>query len=459
MRILEIFFLKAFFKKTLSSRIIIEGNSTFKLHLLPTKIRLLDRNDSIFSVIINGTHIVPITYSTAIKIFCFMNEVNKQSLQTISQKVLDRIIQKSSRKIKLLEPKTTLEDIKKDVSTIISELCSIASTGKTTDLGDRIPLDYYLKTIIKPYQMDLILNSTRNDGQFNCSNRQIHCYALNISRSDDSPELSTNEWKEAISILEKYGIPSITFTGGEATLRPDLPELIRSAKWFYTRLCTNGINLTKKLCDALKASYLDSIQITLYSANANTHNRLFNSNTFDKTWNGIINALRAGLHVCVHTPLCSFNKDEYLDTLKKLHEIGVKEVSCSGFIIPKNPNSKNTTNTQLSENEMYELLKIAKSYCEKNKMMFTFTSPGWIRANKLFGIGIEAPRCKACLISMGIMPNGDIIPCRSWITKADSMGNILRTPLEIAWTNYNCAAIRETIFKRPERCPYSYTYR
>ena len=43
-------------------------------------------------------------------------------------------------------------------------------------------------------------------------------------------ELTTPEW---ISILDKawlVGIPHVTFTGGEATLRDDLPDLIAQAE-------------------------------------------------------------------------------------------------------------------------------------------------------------------------------------------------------------------------------------
>ncbi|MDO8752616.1 MAG: hypothetical protein Q7J80_01885, partial [Anaerolineales bacterium] len=43
-------------------------------------------------------------------------------------------------------------------------------------------------------------------------------------------ELTTDEWKAIIDKAWQVGIPHITFTGGEATLREDLPMLITQAE-------------------------------------------------------------------------------------------------------------------------------------------------------------------------------------------------------------------------------------
>ncbi len=61
-------------------------------------------------------------------------------------------------------------------------------------------------------------------------------------------ELSTDEW---ITILDKAwvaGVPHVTFTGGEATLRDDLPQLIAQAEknGQVCGLLTDGLKLTDK---------------------------------------------------------------------------------------------------------------------------------------------------------------------------------------------------------------------
>src|SRR5512141_216029 len=83
-------------------------------------------------------------------------------------------------------------------------------------------------------------------------------------------ELSTDEW---IGILEKawlVGIPHVTFTGGEATLREDLPDLIARAEknGQVCGLLTDGLKLAdKKYLDLLLQTGLDHLLFLLQPGN------------------------------------------------------------------------------------------------------------------------------------------------------------------------------------------------
>ena len=83
-----------------------------------------------------------------------------------------------------------------------------------------------------PYRMDLALT-------YRCQNDCPHCY---VGRPKDFPEMSTEQWKRVIDRCWELGIPHLTFTGGEATLRPDLVELVQYAEdvGLVTGLQTNG---------------------------------------------------------------------------------------------------------------------------------------------------------------------------------------------------------------------------
>lgn len=74
--------------------------------------------------------------------------------------------------------------------------------------------------------------------------------------------------------MPRGGIPQLTFTGGEPTMRNDLVSLVHAAQWFVTRLNTNGRMLTSALCRELADASLDSVQVTLYSADEAIHNTL-----------------------------------------------------------------------------------------------------------------------------------------------------------------------------------------
>ena len=79
-----------------------------------------------------------------------------------------------------------------------------------------------------------------------CNLKCRYCFA-NGGSEDTEP--TTEELKKAIlDIIRQCGQPLLQFSGGEPTLREDLPELIRFAKeagCSYTQVNTNGIRLAE----------------------------------------------------------------------------------------------------------------------------------------------------------------------------------------------------------------------
>lgn len=132
--------------------------------------------------------------------------------------------------------------------------------------------------------------------------------------------MTTIQWKQVIKQCWDLGIPHIIFTGGEPTLRDDLPELIAFAKsqGQITGLNTNGRRLANK--DFLKTlvdAGLDHIQITFRSANASIHDRLVSHpGAWEETIAGIKNAVGSRLFVMTNTTLLQENAGTMVDTLK-----------------------------------------------------------------------------------------------------------------------------------------------
>ena len=132
-------------------------------------------------------------------------------------------------------------------------------------------------------------------------------------------ELSTQEW---ISILDKAwqaGIPHAIFTGGEATLRPDLVELISHAEklGMVTGLLTTGINLsTPYTLNQLLDTGLDHLMVLLdpYS---------------EESWQSVQKAMDADIFLTVHLTITPQNEANGQSTLKRLAEIGITNISLS----------------------------------------------------------------------------------------------------------------------------------
>lgn len=420
-----------------------------RIHLVPPKSSFWKSRPSI--VILNGKDIIPINEAWAILLSIFINEVNKFEGKAIQDKLLDRILKNTVEKTRKIYKKTGRIEIKEDLKELIKVFTDIASTGTTDiDVG-QMSIGEYAPNMQAPHRMDLMISSMIKDNNWNCNQKCIHCYAAGQKLSEKE-ELSTKEWKKVIDICQKECIPQLTFTGGEPTMRKDLVELIEYSKWFITRLNTNGVLLTEKLCKELYEASLDSVQVTLYSNNPEIHNKLVGADNFEKTITGIKNAINVGLNVSINTPLCTLNKN-YIDTLKFAKELGITYVTCSGLIVTGNAKEKQSTDTQLSEKELYTILKDAKKYTDDNLMELGFTSPGWVKEDDLRKLNLDIPTCGACLSNMAIAPNGDVVPCQSWLDEKSNLGNILKTKWKKIWNNPICKKQREFSSKMYYTCP------
>ena len=223
------------------------------------------------------------------------------------------------------------------------------------------------------------------------------------------------------------------------------------AQWFVTRLNTNGRLLTPELCRRLYEASLDSVQVTLYSHDPAIHNALVGAEGFDDTVVGIKNAVAAGLSVSVNTPLCSLNED-YAATVRFVHELGVRYVTCSGLIPSGSAEGAESQATRLTEEQLTDVLRRAVTAAEELGMEMDFTSPGWLKEEALRSMGLTlVPSCGACLSNMAIAPDGGVIPCQSWLS-SQPLGNMLTDDWDKIWQSQRCAAIRAKSAKMEQLC-------
>lgn len=425
-----------------------EGPGVVRIHLVPPAVS--ERQIPASVAIINGQDIVPVNVSWSILLTELIKHINEYSGKPINQRDADEIVAATAKSVRRVYPFTTKKRLKRDVFRILNTFSQIAR-GRIpdedigyTELSDYAP---YMKA---PHRMDLMVSAMTKDGLWNCSQKCVHCYAAGQVCSDEE-ELPTEAWLAIIDKCRSIGVPQVTFTGGEPTMRDDIFELIEHAKWFITRLNTNGIKLTKEYCEKLKRSSLDSLQITFYSRDRDVHNRLVGVNGYDLTLDGIKNALAAGLNLSVNTPLCTLNAD-YTETLRFLHGLGVIYVTCSGLITTGNARSGESESLQLSRGQIKEIVCSAVEYCHENGMEISFTSPGWIDTEVFGQLGIPTPGCGACLSNMAITPGGGVVPCQSWLSDKP-LGDFLSDDWNGIWNSEVCAERRRFSASPRYECP------
>ena len=425
-----------------------KGPGVVRIHLIPPKKVKLGIP---WVVIINGQDILPISCGWAILLKLFIDKINLTYGKPFTDEEISKIVDETINEMSKLFPKTNIEIFKSDLKDIISTFEKIA-IGETPDIATGfMSLKDYAKYMKAPHRIDLMVSSMCQNGHWHCNQKCLHCYA-GYQEYAIKEELTTDEWKHIIDECRKACIPQITFTGGEPTLRNDLVELVDYASWFVTRLNTNGILLTKELCKELYDASLDSVQVTLYSEKEHIHNLLVGANTFNKTIEGIKNAVEAGLNVSINTPLCSLNEN-YLNLVKYAHEIlGVNYFTCSGIIITGNAQTSKAVDTQLSKQALYETLSDVMNYVNENELGLNFTSPGWIDGKTLEKMNLNVPSCGACLSNMAVAPDGTVVPCQSWL-HSDQLGNLLHDDFKTVWNSKLVKKIRKSHLKYFNVCP------
>lgn len=132
-----------------------------------------------------------------------------------------------------------------------------------------------------------------------------------------SRELTTEEWKSILDRAWEFGIPQITFTGGEATLREDLPDLIAEAEknGQVCGLLTDGLRLRDKAyLSQLLQTGLDHILFLLQPENQDS-------------WQALEAVLIEDIFVTVHITLNPTSIRNAEEDIKHLAALGVRNLS------------------------------------------------------------------------------------------------------------------------------------
>ncbi len=424
-----------------------KGPGVVRIHMIPPRD---DTPDAPFLLLLNGAQLVPLNLSWAIMLANLMDQLQAYEGQDLAEDQWEALLSAAVEETHRTYPRTKRQTLASDLHLMLTSLVAIAQGREPEAEVGLLSLSDYAPEMTAPHRMDLMVSAMEQNGAWHCNQKCLHCYAAGQPMGE-TPELSTEQWKTALALLRKANIPQVTFTGGEPTLRSDLVELVQAAAWFVTRLNTNGRLLTPELCAGLYEASLDSVQVTLYSAEGNIHNQLVGTNGFNDTVQGIRHAVEAGLIVSVNTPLCSLNT-HYAETLRFAHSLGVRYATCSGLIPSGSACGQESRATALTPEQLTDILRQAVDTAEELGMELDFTSPGWLDEETLRSLGLNLiPSCGACLSNMAVTPDGKVVPCQSWLSD-EPLGDLLHDAWKDIWNDPRCAAIRAESAKLEHIC-------
>jgi uncharacterized radical SAM superfamily Fe-S cluster-containing enzyme len=234
-------------------------------------------------MVINGNAVLHLNHTASAFAYFFMQGLSRE-----------QVLKKIQRMYRVKADKA-----KEDYEKLVYAISTLAQTHKVDpvsflEIEKEEPFTHQYSA---PLRMDLALT-------FKCQNDCVHCYA---GGPHETTELATAQWQTIMDKLSDIGVFIFTFTGGEPTLREDLPVLIQYAqkKGIVTGLITNG----RRLKDAtfvktLEQSGLDFIQVTLESYKPQIHDSITGSKgSWKETVAGIKNASQSQMYVSTNTTL------------------------------------------------------------------------------------------------------------------------------------------------------------
>jgi hypothetical protein len=237
-------------------------------------------------------------------------------------------------------------------------------------------------------------------------------YKTQGSRKDATPvkrvkrELTTEEWKSILDKADLAGIPHILFTGGEPTLRPDLPELIAYTEKLelVCGLLTDGLRLSESAyLHSLLQAGLDHIMLVLTPDN-------------EHSWEALKDALAEDIHVTVHVTLTPTVLKKYAVIFDRLAGMGVKAVSLSTSD-PKYAGELKEARELLAMKGLSLIWDMPVPYCDNHPVALESESESIPGAGKAW---------------LYLEPDGDVLPAQGDKTH---LGNLLEQPWLEIWKN------------------------
>ena len=273
---------------------------------------------------------------------------------------------------------------------------------KTPDLDPVTYLDIerqqpYSGHISAPYRLDCALTYRVGQG----------------SLQEDAPvdrvdrELSTEEWVAILRKAYNVGIPHVLLTGGEPTLREDLPKILAYAEevGLVTGLLTDGLKFQEDdFLNDMLVKGLDHLMIILDPNN-------------QEQWQALGKVLPEDLFTTVHL---TYTGEENLQThIKRLAEMGANALSLS------------TPNEDLEEK-----LRDLRNFAAMQGLELVWDIPvPYSRNNpvalELEGEGYDESPEGAGKAWLYVEPDGDVLPAQGLYDQV--MGNMLSDPWEEIW--------------------------
>jgi radical SAM protein with 4Fe4S-binding SPASM domain len=227
--------------------------------------------------------------------------------------------------------------------------------------------------------------------------------------------------------------PSVSFTGGEPTLRAGLPRFVRHAKAIGLRanLISNGQRLDDARVAELADAGLDSAQLSLEGPTADVHDALVGKRgAFERLWTGLERLRGRGVRVHTNTTLSRRNAALVEEIVDLVAVRGLERLTMN-LVIPCG-----TAGTDAALPVRYSdagaLVHRARARAAARGVELVWYSPLPLCLFNTVAEGLGNRGCAAADGLLHVGPAGDVLPCSSF-GHGETLGNLLRQPFVDVW--------------------------
>jgi len=220
-------------------------------------------------------------------------------------------------------------------------------------------------------------------------------------------EMTTDQLRTAVREFSEAGMGIAIFTGGEPTLRDDLPEIINEAKSFgvFTHLVTNGTYLKKRINNVKE---IDSLSVSI-DGPKEIHDKLRGPGVFDRAIEGLQIAKENGIFTHMMSIITQDNVANNCQGIKQLLELSRKMDIKINFqpIYSDQYNMLDLTKVFPKKDEFFRAIELIEDYKrETGNVMASFA---YLKSLK----NIENIKwtCKAGKLYSFVFPDGKVAPC------------------------------------------------
>ncbi|MFX1391188.1 MAG: radical SAM/SPASM domain-containing protein [Promethearchaeota archaeon] len=310
-------------------------------------------------------------------------------------------------------------------------------------------IQYIKNFILNNFTNRRIPYSAQIELTLRCNGKCSFCSFHSLPESTLRHDMTTEQIKYLIDEIAQLGVLSLSFTGGEPTLRKDLPELIYYTGVvhdFMNGIATNGY-LIPRLFKEHKIEGLDYILLSLDYPSAELHNKMRGLKVFDKVMESIKLANENNVKPVISTVVMKDNI-HLLDNICQLTE----KLGCAIELYPCEDIIRNFTNKSYQIEGIDDLIPDISIWANlirslRKKYRHILTDPISVEVVEKGGFGGNGTfnqnilRCHVAEAYLFISHDGFInYPCK--IHPIASF-NVLKYPISSIYNSYKVKEIME----------------